>query len=86
MDCVMGKGSPATAGPLFVGYAGERAVLGPKALVRVLMPWRPSMTNQDPTPDQPTEPERPASSDPVPPATETEHIEDDGEPLGANFA
>ena len=24
--------------------------------------------------------------DPAPPSPETEHIEDDGEPLGANFA
>lgn len=42
------------------------------------------MTDHDPTKSPPTD--TPGGEEPAPePATETEHIEEDGEPLGANF-
>ena len=43
------------------------------------------MTHDPDRPD-PAQADAPPAPDPVPPSPETEHIEDDGEPLGANFA
>jgi hypothetical protein len=44
------------------------------------------MTTDDPDRDKPTADEGPTEAEPVPPFSETEHIKDDDEPLGANFA
>ena len=44
------------------------------------------MTAHDPDGHDPAQDAAPTEPDPAPPSPETEHIEDDGEPLGANFA
>jgi hypothetical protein len=44
------------------------------------------MTTHDPDRDEPTPADTPLEPKPALPGDETKHIEDDGEPLGANFA
>ena len=55
-------------------------------LARVFVLRRPMMTTHDPDRDEATPADTPAKPEPALPESETEHIEDDGEPLGANFA
>ena len=44
------------------------------------------MTTHNTDRDEPTPADMPAEPEPALPENETEHIKDDGEPLGANFA
>lgn len=44
------------------------------------------MPDHDPDRDDPAPDDAPAAAEPTPSSPETKHIEEDGEPLGANFA